>query len=139
MNRIVSHISAGYWRHIFVFAMFLLLLLTSCPIKSSLKSFASLPAKTETGLPKSHQIISASSIVSCSNIDQSVDSILPGNYISASDLLPFLWCTVSILFLTGFCQINKTRKHPLYSGSRKIRPSVPLFLEYRKLILPFAH
>ena len=61
------------------------------------------------------------------------------NNLSSPDLLPVAIFTAAFLFLFGIRYITKGNKHPLYSSSGKIRNAIPLFLEYRKLIIHYSH
>jgi len=138
MNRTIPNILTNCKRYFLVFATFLLVLLTSCSIKSSIKIFAGLPTQTESGFPKTHQSFPTSSLEKCSKIETADNQIVQNFNFKANDFLPVLLFTASFLFLIGFCPLNKENKHPLYSGSNKIRSSIPIFLEYRKLIIHFA-
>lgn len=139
MNRTVPNISANYKRYFFVFATLLLVLLTSCPIKSSIKIFAGLPTKTESGFPKATHNFSTNTLEKCTQLNVEDAQIIQKNSFKANDLLPVLFFTASFLFLIGFRPVSKENKHPLYNSSGKIRSSIPIFLEYRKLIIHFAH
>jgi len=138
MNRIVQNIKMNYRRGLFVFATILLVSLTSCPIKISIKRLAGIPVKTEQPTTPKNQH-SVNTFEKCNVVSASEMQIVQKSSSNANDLLPVVLFTASFLFLFSFRPVSKENKHPIYSGSSKIRSSVPLFLEYRKLIIHFSH
>lgn len=137
MNRTVSNIKMNYRRGFFAFATILLVLLTSCPVKISIKNLAGIPVKTEQPTtPKSHH--SVNTVEKC-NVVASEMQIVQKSSLDVNDLLPVILFTASFFFFIGFRTESKENKHPTYSGSSKIRSSIPIFLEYRKLIIHFSH
>ncbi|UQA74093.1 hypothetical protein K2F45_20080 [Sphingobacterium siyangense] len=139
MNRTILNISANCKRYFFVFSVMLLVLLTSCAIKGSIKTLAGIPANTERGLPKGNQNFSVNTGDKCAEFDIADTQIVQKISFKANDLLPVVLFTATFLFLFGFRPVSKENKHPLYSCSGKIRNAIPLFLEYRKLIIHFSH
>ncbi|MDP2041143.1 MULTISPECIES: hypothetical protein [Algoriphagus] len=133
MNKAAKNISKNKLRDFFVFAAMLLVLLTSCPIKNGLLSLADIPVNTEQGSAKKTNLISGYGVEKCF-YSETADTIISQEIsISANDLLPALLLTATFLFLLGyiFC---KEQSHPLY-GNLKIYGTLPIFLQYRKLIL----
>lgn len=117
----------------------LLVLLSSCAVKTSIKSLVGFPAKTEQSFPKGNLNFSASTFQKCAQlIDVDTSSIQKSSF-KASDLLPAVVFMAAFLLLPGFTAVKKENRHPLYDGSGKIGSALPLFLEYRKLILHFPH
>ena len=133
MDKTIPNISKNQLRDIFVFAAMLLVLLTSCPIKNGLLSLAGIPVNTEQGLAKKTNLISGYGVEKCF-YSETADTIISQEIsINANDLLPALLLAATFLFLLGyiFC---KEQSHPLY-GNLKITGTLPIFLQYRKLIL----
>lgn len=135
----MPNILANCKRYFLVFAAMLLVLLTSCAVKTSIKSLAGIPTKTELGVLKGNHNFSSNTFEKCSQLNIEDLKIAKKVSFSANDLLPAVIFTTAFLFLFGFYPISKENKHPIYSGSEKIRSSIPLFLEYRKLIIYYKH
>ncbi|MBZ4190766.1 MULTISPECIES: hypothetical protein [Bacteroidota] len=138
MDKNISNILASCKRYFFVFAAMLLVLLTSCAVKTSLKNLAGIPTKTERSIPKGSQSYSSNTFENCTQLNTADISIVQKVSFHANDLLPAVILTAAFLFIFGLRPVNKENKHPLYSGSGKIRSSIPIFLEYRKLIIHYA-
>lgn len=138
MNSIIPNIFEYCKRSLLVFAAMLLVLLSSCAIKTSIKTLAGAPVKTERGMPKGSQSFSTNSAEKCAQLDVFDTQIVQKNSFNANDLLPAVILTAAFLFLFSFRPLSKENKHPLYSGSGKIRSSIPLFLEYQKLIIHYT-
>lgn len=139
MGKTISNILVNCKRYILVFAAMLLVLLTSCSIKSSIKNFAGFPTNKEQGLPKGQHNFSVDKFEKCAQFDVSDTQIVQKISFNANDLLPVVIFTAIFLFLLGPRYLIKENKHPLYNGSGKIRNSIPLFLEYQKLIIHYSH
>lgn len=136
MNRTFSNISAANFKPYFlVVASILLVLLTSCPVKLSIKNWAGIPIETESGVNRGNQNISTSLPEKCPQYNSEDNQIVQKHTIGFNDLLPAFILTLAFLFHFGFRVNAKEIKHPLYSGSNRIRSAIPLFLEYRKLII----
>ena len=138
MNRTLPNILVNCKRYFLVFAAMLLVLITSCAVKTSIKNLAGIPIKTERGVPKGSHNFSSNTLEKCSQFDASDIQIVQKVSFNANNLLPAVIFTAAFLFLFGFRPVSKENNHPLYSGSGKIRSSIPLFLEYRKLIIHYA-
>lgn len=134
-----SNILLNCKRYFFVFAAILLLMLTSCAFKGGIKTLAGVPTKTEQGVPKNNNNFSVNTLEKCAQTDTGDIQIVQNISFNANDFLPAVLFTALFLFSFSFRAVIKENKHPLYSGSRKIHNSVPIFLEYRKLILHFSH
>ena len=128
MNGIISNKANNCKRYFLVFAAMLLVLLSSCSIKSGIKSLAGIPVGTERTLPKSNQYFSSSPVETCAEFDIADTQIVQKFSFNANDLQP-----------VASLKISKENRHPVYSGSSKIRSTIPIFLEYQKLILHFSH
>ncbi|WP_313091754.1 hypothetical protein [Chryseobacterium flavum] len=138
MDKTIPNILANCKRYFLVFAAMLLVLLTSCAVKTSIKNLAGIPTKTERGVPKGNQNFSTNTLEKCAQFDASDTQIVQKVSFNANDLLPAVIFTAAFFFLFGLHPVSKESKHPLYSGSGKIRSSIPIFLEYRKLIIHYA-
>jgi len=139
MNRIIPNILLNCKRHLLVSAIMLLVLLSSCAVKTSIKSLVGFPAKTEQSIPKGNPNFSASTFQKCAQLMDVDTTSIQKNAFKISDLLPAVIYVAAFLFLTGFIAVKKENRHPLYDSSGKIQSTVPLFLAYRKLILHFSH
>lgn len=121
-------------RHNFVLAAMVLVLLTSCSIKNGLKFLSGFQVNTEQGLGKKASLFSENGLEKCyqsvattsTKISQEISS-------NANDLLPAVLLTVTFLFLSGYT-VRREQLHPLY-GNTKISGTLPIFLQYRKLII----
>lgn len=138
MDRTIPNILANCKRYFLVFAAMLLVLLTSCAVKTSIKNLVGIPLETERSLPKANHNLLANTLVKCSQLNVEDTQIVQKNSFKANDLLPAVILTVSFLFLLGIPPVSNENKHPLYNSSGKIRSAIPIFLEYRKLIIHYA-
>lgn len=138
MNRTAPDILSNCKRYFLVFAAMLLVFLTSCAVKTSIEDLVGIPLKTERSLPKTNHNPSINTLEKCDQLNVEDTQIVQKNSFKANDLLPAVIFTVAFLFLFGFRPVNKETKHPLYSGSGKIRNSIPIFLECRKLIIHYV-
>lgn len=117
-------------RCLFVCIVVVLVLLTSCPVKSSIKSLAGIPANTEQGLVKKNDVVGSERCV----VGETADTkISPTTSFQTNDWLPIAILAVTFLFLLGYTRCNE-QSHPLY-GSLKIPGTLPIFLQYQKLII----
>lgn len=133
MNRIILNIAMICKRYFLVCATTFLVLLTSCAVKSSLKSLAGIPTKTEQGLPKAKPNFSVNTVEKCTVSSPSDMQIVQKSFLNANDLLPVIIFTAAFLFLLSFVP-DKASSHPLY-GNLKIPGTLPIFLRHRKLII----
>jgi hypothetical protein len=116
----------------------LLVLLTSCAVKTSIKNLVGIPLKTERSVPKANHNLSTNTLANCSQFNVEDTQIVQKNAFKANDLLPAVILTAAFLFLLGVPPVSNENKHPLYNSSGKIRSAIPIFLEYRKLIIHYA-
>jgi hypothetical protein len=129
MGSIKSNILSSYGRYITILVMFILLLLTSCPIKNGIKSLAGLPINTEQGRIADRALPLDTGFERCS---ESVDS---GNarlsFVQEALLLPddVLILRSSYPFsIQEHLQLSHSR-----NGRQKIAHTLPIFLQYRTL------
>lgn len=84
----MPNILANCKRYFLVFAAMLLVLLTSCAVKTSIKNLAGIPTKTERGVPKGNQNFSTNTLEKCAQFDASDTQIVQKVSFNANDLLP---------------------------------------------------
>lgn len=130
MFRHILHTVTGYQQYLFVFVLTLFVLLSSCPVKAAIKNLASEPLTEQTSSGH-HGTLSV-------NFDRCADSELTVMVTNTSssetaDLLPAV-LLLSAAFLLFSFTLRKEQEHPLYRNIR-IVGSLPLFLEYRQLII----
>lgn len=119
-------------RYNFVSVLMILVLLTSCSIKNGLKNFAGTQVNTEQILGKKASLFSGleecydNVVTTSTKISEEISS-------NANDLLPAVLLTATFLFLSGYT-VRREQLHPLY-GNSKISGTLPIFLQYRKLII----
>jgi|SRR5690606_29418233 len=136
MRRATPHILEKSKRNFFVLAATLLVLLSSCAVKASIKSLAGLPINTEQRVPKSARNFTLNLAEKCDLLDASeIKMALRTSPEQGNDLLPVLIFTAAFLFIIGAPIVCNDKEHPAYRRSEKIRHSIPLFLEYRKLLI----
>ena len=119
-------------RYNFVSIFMILVLLTTCSIKNGLKNFTGNQFNTEQVLGKKASLFSGlekcydNVVTTSTKISEEISS-------NANNLLPAVLLTVTLLFLSGFT-VRREQLHPLY-GNTKISGTLPIFLQYRKLII----
>lgn len=131
MNRTLSHIPKYSQRYFFVFAV-IILIMFSCPIKSSIKTLVGIPTNTERTLNLNNNTI-YSSLEKCENSETANSKVSQEISFKTISLLPAVLLAVTFPFLLGSIQI-KQLSHPLYKRL-KISGTLPIFLEYQKLII----
>ena len=117
----------------------LLVLLSSCAVKASIKSVGGFPVKTDQSMPKGNLHFSASTFQKCAQLIDVYASNIQKNSFKKFNLLPAVAVIAAFLLRPGFSRVKKEIGHPLYDNANEIQNGVPLFLKYRKLILHFAH
>ena len=108
-------------------------LLLACPVKSGIRSFAGLPAKTEQGVNKGGRILFENNPEQCANSETAETVISQTVAVDTNNLLPAVLFTAIFLFLPGVAR-SKEQARPLY-GNVKITGALPIFLQHRKLII----
>ncbi|MFZ6023618.1 MAG: hypothetical protein ACOYVG_04090 [Bacteroidota bacterium] len=127
------------WRHMFVIAATFVVLLTSCAIKNGLKTLLGFPANTEQRLANGKHNFIVNGLQNCGKITINDTQLTNPIVTRTNDFFPVVILAAAFLFLFSFRPVSNESKHPLYSSSGKIRSSIPIFLEYRKLIIHYAH
>ncbi len=133
MNRTLTNSSKKFMRCVFVFAAMVFILLSSCPVKSSIKTLIGFPVKTEQGAAKGNHTFFGNNIERCVNSETTETSVSQIVSVNANNLLPAILFTAAFLFLIGYT-LCKEQSHLRY-GSTKISGALPIFLRYRKLII----
>lgn len=131
MNRILLHIPKYSQRYFFVFAV-IILILFSCPIKSSIKALIGIPTTTERNLNLNNNTI-YNSLEKCDNSETANSKVSQDISFKTISLLPAVLLTVTFAFLLESIEI-KPLSHPLYKRL-KISGTLPIFLQYQKLII----
>lgn len=111
----------------------LCILISSCAVKFGIKNILNIQtsSKNHTSFPK-EKFTNGSSASQC-NFCKEKEIILKGDtQFSVSDLQELVAFT--FIILGGAFLLLKSQKHPVYDSS-KIGNTVPIFLQYRKLII----
>lgn len=131
MFRIILNISKSYRHCLSAFAILFFVLMSSCPIKAGIKSLVVDPMEAKHPSPNQTSMLSVS-YDRCADSHLTVRSLHSGQS-DAVDLLPVI-LSLGIAFFFFCLPSHKENIHPDY-GSLKIKGSIPLFLEYRRLII----
>lgn len=127
------NIPKNYQRYFAVFAVLVFVLLSSCPVKNSIKNLAGIPANTEQGLAKSNHSLFGNISEKCANSETTDTKISQTISFQINNLLPAVILTAAFLFFFSYT-LYKKPAHPFY-GNLKTSSAIPIFLEYRKLII----
>lgn len=131
MIRTLSNRIKTYHPYGLVFVTMLLTLLTSCPIKSGIKSLAGIPINVEQGHAKSGVV---GNILGQCMSGSTTDSVITKSMSHHTNkLLPSVIFIAAFLLLLGF-RIYKGQSN-LFYRKLKVPNIVPLFLQYRKLVI----
>lgn len=131
MNPTITHIFNNCKRYLLVISAVLLVVLSSCIVKSSLKTYSGIPINKEWNLPKSTHQSAQLLKDSCNQVMGTVYSGIVTEY----KFISILFFAISFFSFLVYHFSRNRNKHPLYSSSSKIRNNIPLFLEYRKLVI----
>jgi len=118
----------------------LCLLLSSCAVKAGIKQFLALHTTEQSSSPhKQNGKQYVSQIWNSCQYEQVLDivTIQKSGFEFSQNILAVFFVPAFLCFLFSFCWENKENNHRLYQDSKKIPKPIPLFLEYRKLIIPF--
>ncbi|WP_417363938.1 hypothetical protein [Galbibacter sp.] len=138
MKRTILNISTSFKQYFLVLTAILFVLLSSCAIKSSIKELTGISANTEQGVPQNSRNLFTNSVEKCPSFDISDSQVVQNISSHSDDLLPLISFKTAFLFLFDFPSLESESIHPLYNGSRKIQSSIPIFLEYQKLIIHYS-
>lgn len=133
MSRISSNRINNRLHQLSVFVAAILIILTSCSIKGSIKSLADIPSNTEHGINKAHYSFSGNPSEVCWEQELTDNQILQTASFNTDDLFPVVLLTAIFLLPSSFT-LRGDQPHPLYR-TQKIAATLPLFLLYRKLLV----
>lgn len=134
MDRTTPYLVKNYQRYVAALAVFVLVLLTSCPVKNSLKSLAGIPVNTEQGSAKKNSPLLGNSLEICIQSDITDAKISPTTSSSTNDLLPaVLILTVLSFLFRGYISDEEPSK--VGYRTQSISPTLPIFLRHRQLII----
>ncbi|MGO3654767.1 MAG: hypothetical protein ACTJFN_10410 [Sphingobacterium sp.] len=133
MNKIQSSIAEKCRGNCFALAMMVFVMLTSCPVKSTIKNLLGIPVNTEQATANAKQGLQNSNIERCSDAQLKEATLVYTDASHASSLIPVIFLSVIFLFLSPIPR-QEEQTHPLY-GNLKIPASLPIFLQYRSLII----
>lgn len=129
MGSIKTNILRSYGQYITILVMFILVLLTSCPIKNGIKSLIGTPMNTEQGRIADRAIPLDNGFERCSELVESENARL--SFVKETLLLPD-----AVLILRSSYPFS-IREPLQLSASRnrrqKIAHTLPIFLQYRTL------
>lgn len=115
----------------------LCVLLSSCAIKSNLKSFLGVATQTEhVNLSKGSQLIDKNTTEDCQLLESNVSFTIQAAGIDLTplmlELFPFLGTS---LLLIGLHHRLHDFIKPQYNSTQRIKQNIPLFLVYKRLII----
>ena len=120
-------------QYFFVLATVFLVLLSSCAVKGGIKSFMLFPDSIQNTTTKSMQFMLTTGIEKCQVIENAITTSTQELVGSHANFLPLLLLSVALVILSGVA-FNHNPSHPRY-GTLKISGSLPIFLQYQKLII----
>lgn len=133
MDKNVTRMTKGLLGRLLLFTMMSFVVLTTCPIKNSIKVLAGIPITTEQGSTKRNQPIVRQLVEPCSVSEQATSISAHQATAEVNGLMPIVLFTMAFLFLFG--TTDRTGEgHPQY-GNLKIQGTLPIFLQFRKLLI----
>ena len=120
-------------QYILVFAMALLVLLSSCAVKGGIKSLIIFPDSIQQTSTKSMHFLGSFTADACSIVENTTAKITQSFSVESNALLPLLLLATALIFLSG-ALLLRAPSHPGY-GNLKISGTLPIFLQYQKLII----
>lgn len=131
MNRFRLHIARKSQRILFVVATVFCVLLTSCAIKSSIKSWADITSNTAKAPIKNGNLFSSNGTEKCINSESTDTQISQAVSFHAGDFAPLVLFTLAFMLLLNIF-IRSQQVHPNY-GHLKLSGSIPIFIRDRNL------
>ena len=120
-------------QYFFVLATVFLVLLSSCAVKGGIKSLILFPDSIQNTTTKMVQFMLTSGVEKCQVIENAITSSTQELLANHSNFLPLVALSVVLLILSGGT-LYQIPTHPRY-GTVKISGSLPIFLQYQKLII----
>lgn len=134
MNKVLSNsILKAYRRPTFVLAAVVLVLLASCPVKRGIKSLAGIPVNTEHSIAKGSYNLFGNGPEKCVNGETADPEITSPTFSRTNSLLPALLHTADFLFPAAYTRRREASGS--FYGNLKIPGRLPIFLQYRKLVI----
>ncbi len=119
-----------------VIAMFFIIciLISSCAVKYGIKNLFNVQpsAKSQTFVPKEKFTTNTTTSATCNFCKEKEITAKSDIQVSVSDFQEL--AAFAIILFAGAFLILKFRKHPFY-GTSKVGNAVPIFIQYRKLII----
>jgi len=133
MGIIKTYLNAIKWRPIIGIIAVFCIVLSSCAVKASIKSHLGVQHTAQkTALNKQGSTFIASGIDYCYDTEVKALNLQQPDIKFGTISIALLACFVFAFFAFSF--LTKQNKHPLYN-SGQISGSLPIFLQYRKLII----
>lgn len=134
MRKVLGNTTNKIRQYSLVLVAVTFVLWTSCPIKISIKNLIGIPVNTEQEVPKGkYDVFDSSSMEKCPagpmdevNIAKNITS--NSNYLLPAVILTSTFRTLSIL-------ISDKEKSPHLYCNIKVQGDLPIFIQYRKLII----
>lgn len=133
MNHFRLHITKKIQSILFIVATVFFVLLTSCAIKSSIKSWANITGSTAQTPLKTGSLFSSSSMEKCINSETKDTQILQTVSFQTGDYAPIVLFTFAFMLLFSVV-FRDQQAHPHY-GNLKISGSIPIFIRDRNLLI----
>ncbi|WP_312136707.1 hypothetical protein [Sphingobacterium sp.] len=133
MDKKAIYLTRSFPKLIMLMAVMLFVLLTSCPIKSSIKSLAGFPVNTEQGAAKKNSYTSRVLVEQCSVFESSLTQQVSKLSPDAKQMIPMMLFAVAFLFLLAIS--DRTTKSHYSNGDFPNSGPIPIFLKYRKLLI----
>lgn len=133
MDRTKLNMAKNYRQYLFVFVAMILVLISSCSVKTGIKSLAGVPISTEQNSTKKGNVVFGAIVEQCINSETANKEISQSISLDTSDSFPDALLLAAFIFIYGF-ELHTQQIHPLYS-TVKISGSLPIFLQNQKLII----
>lgn len=133
MDRIVKYIKTNGERILISLTLLVFVLLTSCPVKNSLKAFAGQPVNATQAMSGKQHLYAGSNIAPCGVYQSVATSLTQAFSIDLNSLLPVILLTAFWGFLLGISFLKSPL--PSFYSIRKLPGATPLFIRQRKLII----
>lgn len=108
------------------------ILLTSCPVKRSIRSLVDLPVHTEQGIAKGNYGLPGNGVEKCISGETDETEILSTTSLTGNHLLPPT--TLTAVFGFPIAGMQGEQVYPL-NENIQITGTLPIFLRHRKLII----
>lgn len=124
------------WRSVMAIVAIFCIVLSSCAVKASIKSqldFQQTTGQKNLSSNKGNSFISSSALDCLDAFEAKAIHIMkPEGKFAGGSVAILAYCAFTLLF--GFHFLKNRSSHPLYNGGQTVG-SLPIFLQYRKLII----